>query len=74
MHSYMQTGLAFTSVGIVIMKFLSGVFYFCTGAIFIILGALLIIESGRRYIRFRRAIASLREKEAKLGYDIGKIK
>ena len=74
MHSYMQTGLAFTSVGIVIMKFLSGIFYFCTGAIFIILGALLIIESGRRYIRFRKAIASLREKEEKLGYEIGKIK
>ena len=27
MHSYMQTGLAFTSVGILIMKFVSGVFY-----------------------------------------------
>jgi hypothetical protein len=70
----MQTGLAFTSVGILILKFLSGVFYFCTGAFFIILGALLIIESGKRYIRFRRAIAGLREKEAKLGYDIGMIK
>ena len=26
MHSYMQTGLAFTSVGLVVMKFLSGPF------------------------------------------------
>ena len=50
MHSYMQTGLAFSSVG------------------------LLIIESGKRYMRFRKAIAALREKEAKLGYDIGVIK
>ncbi len=74
MHSYMQTGLAFTSVGLLIMKFLSGVFYFCTGVFFIILGALLIIESGKRYIRFRRATAGLRKKEAKLGYDIVTIK
>jgi hypothetical protein len=74
MHSYMQTGLAFTSVGLLIMKFLAGVSYFCAGVFFIILGALLIIESGKRYMRFRRAIAGLREKEAKLGYDIGMIK
>jgi len=74
MHSYMQTGLAFTSVGLVIMKFLLGVFYFCVAAFFIILGILLIIESGKRYMRFRKAIARLREKEAKLGYDIGRIK
>ena len=38
MHSYMQTGLAFTSVGLLIMKFLPGIFYFCIGALFIILG------------------------------------
>jgi hypothetical protein len=38
------------------------------------LGALLIIEFGKRYLRFRRAIAVLRQKEAKLGYDIGMIK
>ena len=36
MHSYMQTDLAFTSVGLLIMKFLSGVSYFCAGAFFII--------------------------------------
>jgi uncharacterized membrane protein YidH (DUF202 family) len=57
-HSYMQTGLAFTSVGLLIMKFLSGVFYFCAGGLFIILGALLIVESGKRYMRFRIAIVS----------------
>ena len=27
MHSYMQTGLAFTSVGLLIIKFLAGFFY-----------------------------------------------
>jgi hypothetical protein len=43
-------------------------------ACFIILGGLLIIEAGKRYRRFRRAIARLREREAKLGYDIGIIK
>jgi uncharacterized membrane protein YidH (DUF202 family) len=74
MHSYMQTGLAFTSVGLFIMKFLSGLFYFCIGAAFIILGVLLIAESARRYVRFRKAIRQLREKEAKLGYEIGRIR
>jgi len=74
MHSYMQTGLAFTSVGLVIMKFLEGAYYFYFSIFFIIIGALMIIESGKRYMRFRRAIAWLREKEAKLGYDIGMIK
>jgi uncharacterized membrane protein YidH (DUF202 family) len=74
MHSYMQTGLAFSSVGLLIMKFLMGIFYFCVGASFIALGFLLIIESGKRYMRFRKAIAGLREKEAKLGYEIGMIK
>jgi hypothetical protein len=39
-----------------------------------ILGGLLIIESGRRYVRFRKAIRLLREKEAKLGYKLGNIK
>ena len=28
MHSYMQTGLAFTSVGLAVMKFLSGLLLF----------------------------------------------
>ena len=71
MHSYMQTGLAFTSVGLFIIKFLSGLLYVCAGAVFVILGFLLIVESARRYIRFRQAIRKLREKEIKLGYDIG---
>ncbi len=74
MHSYMQTGLAFTSVGLLIIKFLTGFFYFGVGILFIILGGLLILESGRRYARFRGAIKLLRNKEAQLGYEIGKIK
>lgn len=37
MHSYMQTGLAFTSVGLVIMKFLEGISYLCISVFFIIL-------------------------------------
>ena len=71
MHSCMQAGLAFCSVGLVIIKFLTGVFYFGAGFLVIILGALLIIEAGRRYMRFRRAIVRLRKSEAKLGYDTG---
>ncbi len=74
MHSYMQTGLAFTSVGLVIMKFLSGLFYFCTGVVFIILGFFLIAESARRYVYFRKAVRKLREKETKLGYEIGMVR
>ncbi len=74
MHSYMQTGLAFTSVGLLIVKFLGEIFYSCVGGLFIILGTLLIVESGKRYMRFRKAVARLREKEAKLGYEIGMIK
>jgi len=73
MHSYMQTGLAFISVGLVIVKFLGGIVYFCTGMLLMILGGLLIIESGGRYVRFRKAIRLLREKEAKLGYKLGTI-
>jgi len=74
MHSYMQTGLAFVSVGLVIIKLLSGILYLCIGILLMILGGLLIIESGRRYVRFRKAIRLLREKEAKLGYELGTIK
>jgi uncharacterized membrane protein YidH (DUF202 family) len=70
----MQTGLAFCSVGLLIMKFITGAFYFCAGVFFITLGALLILEAAKRYRRFRRAIARLRKREAKLGYDIGIIK
>ncbi len=73
MHSYMQTGLAFTSVGLVIIEFLGGLLYVCTGAFFMILGFLLIIESAKRYVRFRKAIRQLREKEASLGYDVGNV-
>jgi uncharacterized membrane protein YidH (DUF202 family) len=74
MHLYMQTGLAFTSVGLLITKFLSAVSYSCAGAFFVILGALLIIESGKRYMRFRKAMSGLRERETKLEYDIGMVK
>ena len=74
MHSYMQTGLAFTSVGLIIMKFLSGLVYFCTGVFFIILGFLLIGESARRYAHFRKAIRKVREKETKLGSEIGMVR
>jgi uncharacterized membrane protein YidH (DUF202 family) len=73
MHSYMQTGLAFTSVGLVIIKFLGEIFYTCAGVFFMILGCLLIVESGRRYVRFRKAIRALRRKEAELGYEIGGV-
>ena len=71
MHSYMQTGLAFTSVGLVVIKFLGGILYLIAGVFFMIVGALLIFESGRRYVRFRKAVRLLREKEARLGYEIG---
>jgi uncharacterized membrane protein YidH (DUF202 family) len=73
MHSYMQTGLAFTSVGLLIIKFLAGFFYFGVGLLFIILGGLLILEAARRYGRFRKAVRSLRIKESQLGFEIGKI-
>jgi uncharacterized membrane protein YidH (DUF202 family) len=69
----MQTGLAFTSVGLVIMKFLMGLLYFCTGIFFIILGFLLIVEAARRYVRFRKAIRTIRKKETKLGSEIGDV-
>ena len=73
MHSYMQTGLAFTSVGLIIIKLLSGLIYFCTGLVFIIMGFLLIVESARRYVRFKKAIRKLRDKETRLGYEIGDV-
>jgi hypothetical protein len=41
---------------------------------FIILGVLLIIESARRFVHFRKVIRKLREKEAKLGYEIGMVR
>jgi cytochrome c-type biogenesis protein CcmH/NrfF len=56
------------------MKFLSGLLYFCSGVVFIVLGFLLIAESARRYVRFRKAIQKLREKETKLGYEIGRVR
>jgi uncharacterized membrane protein YidH (DUF202 family) len=65
MHSYMQTGLAFTSVGLVVIKFLDGILYLIAGVFFMIVGGLLIFESGRRYVRFRKAVRLLREKEAR---------
>jgi uncharacterized membrane protein YidH (DUF202 family) len=74
MHSYMQTGLAFMSVGLVMTKFLEGIFYFAFSLAFMLLGALLIVESGRRYIRFRKAIRELRQREAALGYKLGTIR
>jgi uncharacterized membrane protein YidH (DUF202 family) len=74
MHSYMQTGLAFTSVGLLIIKFLVGFFYVGVGVLFIVLGGLLILESGRRYTRFRKVVKLLRNKEAQLGFEIRKIK
>jgi uncharacterized membrane protein YidH (DUF202 family) len=74
MHSYMQTGLAFTSVGLVVIKFLGGLLYVCTGIMLMILGGALILEAARRYVRFRRAIRALRKKEAELGYEVGTIR
>ena len=73
MHSYMQTGLAFTSVGLVIVKLLGGILSVITGTCLMILGGLLIVEAGRRYVRFRRAIRLLRSKEAELGYEVGTV-
>jgi hypothetical protein len=50
---------------------LGGILYRIAGVVFMIMGGLLIVESGRRYVRFRKAIRLLREKEARLGYEIG---
>ncbi len=71
MHSYMQTGLAFTSVGLIVIKFLGGILYFIAGLFFMVVGCFLIVESGRRYVHFRKAVRLLREKETRLGYEIG---
>jgi hypothetical protein len=56
------------------MKFLSGLLYFCAGLVFIVLGVLLIAESARRYAHFRKAIRKIREKETKIGSDIGIVR
>jgi len=69
-----KTGLAFASVGLLTMKFLAGLFYFGVGILFIILSGLLILEFGKRYGRFRKAVRLLRDKEAQLGFDIGEIR
>jgi uncharacterized membrane protein YidH (DUF202 family) len=74
MHSYMQTGLAFTSVGLVVIKLLGGLLFFYTGIMLMILGGALILEAARRYVRFRKAIRALRKKEAELGYEVGTIR
>ena len=63
-----------TSVSLFIMKFLSGLFYFCAGLVFIVLGVLLIAEAVRRYTHFRKAIRKIREKETKIGSDIGMVR
>lgn len=73
MHSYMQTGLTFASVGLVLVKLLGGVLSMATGSCFMALGGFLIFEAGKRYFRFRRAIRLLRGKEAEMGYDVGII-
>jgi hypothetical protein len=57
----------------VIVKLLGGILSLVTGTCFMVLGGLLIVEAGRRYIRFRRAIRLLRQKEAELGYNIGTV-
>ena len=74
MHSYMRTGLTFNSVGLVILKLMTGTFYFCIVLFVFIIGTLLIIEAGKRYIRFRKDAAKVRDKEAKLGYEIGMMR
>ena len=72
MHSYMQTGLAFISVSLIILNLLKDGFYFLIAVVFQILGWLLIFESARRYILCRKVIRQIRKKEVEMGYEIGK--
>lgn len=72
MHSYMQTGLAFISIGILIMKFLEGSGYLLLGGFLVLIGFLQLAEAFRRFRAYRREVRELRAKERRLGIEIWK--
>jgi uncharacterized membrane protein YidH (DUF202 family) len=72
MHSYMQTGLAFISIGLLILKFLEGSAYLLLGSFLALIGFLELGEAFRRFTVYRREVRELRAKEKRLGIEIWK--
>lgn len=70
MHSYMQTGLAFISIGLLIVKFLEGSAFLMFGSFLALVGILQLAEAFRRFRAYRREVRRLRAKEKRLGLEI----
>jgi len=72
MHAYMQTGLAFISVGVIILQVIQGSSYMMLGGFLILVGFLQLAEAFRRYMKYRHDIRELRRKEKRYGIEIWK--
>ena len=70
MHSYMQTGLAFISVGLLVVRFLEGASYLMVGSFLVLIGFLQLAEAFRRFRAYRREVRKLRAREKRLGIEI----
>ena len=66
-NSYMQTGIAFVGVGLVIINVFSGKGYSLLGGILVFVGLIEIIESLRRLAKQKKIMKQVKAKEKKYG-------
>ncbi|MBI5060710.1 MAG: DUF202 domain-containing protein [Candidatus Aenigmarchaeota archaeon] len=66
-HSYMQTGIAFIGVGLIIVNVFSSTGYGLLGGLLIFVGLVEITESMRRLMNQKRVMKQVKFKEKKCG-------
>ncbi len=65
-HSYMQTGIAFIGVGLVIINVFSGTGYSILGGLLILIGLIEAVEAMRRLMSHKKIMKKVKQKEKKM--------
>jgi uncharacterized membrane protein YidH (DUF202 family) len=71
MQQYINTGLAFIGLGLIVTRFFSEGAYQGVGAILIILGFWQIYAAYTRFQKYRKVARKLRKEEKKFGLEVG---
>jgi len=71
MQQYIATGLGFIGLGVVVIKFFLGGYYYLLGFALLAMGFAQIITAYVRFARYRRIARHLRKKEKGLNLEVG---
>lgn len=71
MQQYINTGLAFVGLGLIVARFFGNGHYQAVGALLIMLGFWQIYQAYSRFTQYRKMARKIRKEEKSMGLEIG---